>query len=412
MNCPRCHEGEVDFSGICLYCGYHVPLEPEESEVPSVRDIAYNAAETSAPADVEPVVEQTRDDVRDFTAMEEPADKPEIPQWRIESTQRAQEVRQKKEDERRQAEVEDLEEAKLKKLEELKEKENDAQARTTIAPRDSADAIRAKLLEKAKTYMPPSVFAAQQKESQPSPEPGIRLVATEKAWETVGNTGTSAENIKNVIDAAVARQGPPILTTLGWAASGIAETTETAPTPDFLTQTVDVSPRYPEPPRIPEILGTPEVEDVSFAEDGAPDDEMPESEGRLIFLSRTLSGLVDLVLIFISSGLFLVAADYFSNTPILNAMSVVNFSGLFLVIYFLYSFFFLVTNGQTIGMMTTDLRIVGIEGGRVSLRQVARRNVVFLVSLFGLGLGLLMGLFNRDHQCLHDKLSETNVVRI
>jgi hypothetical protein len=37
---------------------------------------------------------------------------------------------------------------------------------------------------------------------------------------------------------------------------------------------------------------------------------------------------------------------------------------------------------------------------------------VFLVSLFGFGIGLLIGVFSRKCMCLHDRLSKTRVVRI
>jgi uncharacterized RDD family membrane protein YckC len=194
------------------------------------------------------------------------------------------------------------------------------------------------------------------------------------------------------------------------------------------------TPPAPEPPAAPETLGWTSLpvpndgQDFSsqalaapmgLASDDALDapaageaDETADSEGRLIFLSRTLSGLVDLVLIFLFSGIFLTASDKVAGDPLLSSMGLWNFTLLFLMIYCFYSLFFLGTNSQTIGMMVTDLRVVGIAGNRISWRQVGLRCALFLPSLFVLGLGLLMGLFNRDHLCLHDKLSGTCVVRI
>jgi len=135
-------------------------------------------------------------------------------------------------------------------------------------------------------------------------------------------------------------------------------------------------------------------------------------EGRLIFLSRTLSGLVDLFLIALFTVIFLGMADYFTNAPILNSVSVISFTTLFLMIYFLYSIFFIGTNSQTIGMIMTDLRVVSMNENTLSMSQVVRRNATFLVSLFGLGIGLLAGVFSRKCLCLHDRLSKTSVVRI
>ena len=138
----------------------------------------------------------------------------------------------------------------------------------------------------------------------------------------------------------------------------------------------------------------------------------PDFEGRLIFLSRTLSGLIDLFLIALFSGIFLGIADYFTNAPILNSMNAINFATTFLMIYFLYSIFFLGTNSQTIGMMSADLHVVGVNKKHFSMSQVVRRSVMFPVSLFGFGIGLLIGLFSRKCLCLHDRFSGTRVVRV
>jgi len=134
-------------------------------------------------------------------------------------------------------------------------------------------------------------------------------------------------------------------------------------------------------------------------------------EGRLIFLSRTLSGLVDLFLAAFFSGVFLCAADYFTNAPMLSSINAINVTVVFLMIYFLYTIFFLRTNRQTIGMMVTDLRIVSMNENQLLMSQVIRRSATFLVSVFGLGIGLLIGVFDRKCLCLHDRLSETRVVR-
>jgi len=134
-------------------------------------------------------------------------------------------------------------------------------------------------------------------------------------------------------------------------------------------------------------------------------------EGRLIFLSRTLSGLIDLFLIAIFTGIFLCAADFFTDVPMMSSITAASFSVLFLMIYFLYSIFFIGTNGQTIGMVMTDLRVTGMNEKQPLLSQVVHRNAVFLVSLFGLGIGLLAGIISRDYLCLHDRSSKTRVIR-
>jgi uncharacterized RDD family membrane protein YckC len=137
-----------------------------------------------------------------------------------------------------------------------------------------------------------------------------------------------------------------------------------------------------------------------------------ESEGKLILLSRTLSGLVDLMLVVLFTGMFIVATDHFWGISVVDSISIAHFSLLFLLIYFVYSVFFLASANQTIGMMITELRVVGAEDCRPRARQIIGRCCCFLLSLFGLGIGLLWGLFSRKNSCLHDCASGTYVVRI
>jgi uncharacterized RDD family membrane protein YckC len=144
---------------------------------------------------------------------------------------------------------------------------------------------------------------------------------------------------------------------------------------------------------------------------GTDPDASSDDEGKLILLSRTLSGLVDLIVVSICSGVCILAADFVSGIIELDAISYLAFTILFLLIYFLYSLFFLTAAGQTIGMMITDLRVINAHEGRPSLRQLLCRCGGYLVSLFGLGFGLIWSLFNRENLCFHDHISGTQVIR-
>jgi uncharacterized RDD family membrane protein YckC len=135
-------------------------------------------------------------------------------------------------------------------------------------------------------------------------------------------------------------------------------------------------------------------------------------EGKLILLSRTLSGLVDLIVVALCTGAFIVAADYFSGIVALDRMSLMLFFVLFLLNFFLYSLFFLAASNQTIGMMITDLRVVGADNKRPALGQLARRCCGYFASLFFVGIGLVSALFDRGSLCFHDRISGTHVVRI
>jgi uncharacterized RDD family membrane protein YckC len=139
-------------------------------------------------------------------------------------------------------------------------------------------------------------------------------------------------------------------------------------------------------------------------------ERMGDDEGKWILLSRTLSGLIDLICIVLCPGAFILAAEFSYGIVVLDSVFLAHFAALFLLMYFVYSFFFLSTSHQTIGMMITDLRVVGMKNTRPSIGQLITRCCCYLVSL--LVFGPLWSLFNRKNLCLHDRLSGTTVVRM
>jgi uncharacterized RDD family membrane protein YckC len=144
----------------------------------------------------------------------------------------------------------------------------------------------------------------------------------------------------------------------------------------------------------------------------SPLEAVGSREDKLILLSRTLSGLIDLIIVMICTGAFIFAADYFSGIVSMDNFSLVLFSLVFLLNYFVYSLFFLAASNQTIGMMITELRVVGMDENRPSVRRILQRCCGYLVSFFCLGIGLLLGLFDRESRCFHDRISGTHIVRI
>jgi uncharacterized RDD family membrane protein YckC len=132
----------------------------------------------------------------------------------------------------------------------------------------------------------------------------------------------------------------------------------------------------------------------------------------VMLLSRVLSGLVDLIIIFLSAGFLVLAADIFSGVRILGLTSVFNYAVLLLLVYFLYSLFFLGISNQTIGMMMTNLRLaMDKSDDRPRIARVLLRSAGYLLSLLCLGAGLLWALFDRERRCFHDRLTSTRVVR-
>ena len=150
---------------------------------------------------------------------------------------------------------------------------------------------------------------------------------------------------------------------------------------------------------VPEILVTATVVDEP-------------GEGKLILLSRTLGGLVDILVVVLCTGGLVLAVDFFSGISVLDEISLLNYGLLLLSIHLLYSLFFLSAAGQTIGMMITDLRIVRPTGERPSPGRLFLWCLLFLPALLALAIGVIWALFDSDARCLHDRLSGTCVERV
>jgi uncharacterized RDD family membrane protein YckC len=226
---------------------------------------------------------------------------------------------------------------------------------------ESLSALQAKLAQKTlqRKPRPPAGPPPRQKTLQPVPSP------PPPEADSAAPAPTDPQEIRNLIDNAVSRR-----------------TEQTSPPPSA----------YYTPTSEPEA------------------DE--NGDDKLILLTRTLSGLVDLIVVLVCTGVFILAADYFSGIVALDNFSLILFFSVFLLNYFVYSLFFLSASNQTIGMMITELRVVGRNNVRPSEKQILKRCWSFLVSLFGLGIGLLMGIFDRGSRCFHDRISGTHVERI
>ncbi len=215
-------------------------------------------------------------------------------------------------------------------------------------------------------------------ESKPSPVPDVQLpparpepsqgepVIPEPPVEPVVRPATAATpkqaNIQDLIDSIMTRKAAPH----------------------------DAEPQKAPPPGVPDHPG----------------------EGKLILLSRTLSGLVDLLIVILCTGAFILAADFVSGIEVLDDISLFHYAQLLLAIFLLYSIFMLGTANQTMGMMVTDLKVVRARGERPNIIQIVARTLAFVFSFLALGLGLIWAVFDRKSLCLHDRISGTEIVRM
>lgn len=64
----------------------------------------------------------------------------------------------------------------------------------------------------------------------------------------------------------------------------------------------------------------------------------------------------------------------------------------------------------TLGKAAMRLRVVGPDGGRLTLARSVRRNLAKLLSYLPLGLGFLWVAFSKEKNAWHDKLTKTSVL--
>jgi uncharacterized RDD family membrane protein YckC len=362
MQCPQCDKGEID-AGKCTACGCRFPAQDMTVEMKG--DFSYTStlekcadSENDDDPDTGSVSEKTQNppaavEVVHNEETKEPRAGEAIPSWKIELSKRLHEIKQKRQNGSPGG--------------------GDEKEPTRSAPVSPIPPVPiSRVIPTARNVEISSMQHSALKPLPPLPrqkplEPLVQLRLDTKESADAGEP----RRIQNLIDNVMLRQ------------------TEGKGSPEKFDLSVQ------------SLRGLPEA---------VPETVM-DKEGKLILLSRTLSGLVDLICVVLCTVIFILSADFFSGILFLDSVSLVYFSALFLLVYFVYSLFFLSTSYQTLGMMITDLRVVGTGERPPSFISLLGRCGGYLVSLFGLGLGLGWSLLNRENQCLHDRLSGTRVVR-
>ncbi len=82
---------------------------------------------------------------------------------------------------------------------------------------------------------------------------------------------------------------------------------------------------------------------------------------------------------------------------------------LWLVLYF--GLFLRFTDGRTPGKILLRIRVMSLTHDRLSFWQSVERGLGYGASALEGGLGFLQFFLNPNHQCAHDRLAETIVVR-
>lgn len=64
----------------------------------------------------------------------------------------------------------------------------------------------------------------------------------------------------------------------------------------------------------------------------------------------------------------------------------------------------------TVGKRLLKIQVADLQGQRISFGMAGKRSLLKILSAALLGIGFLMAVFNRNHQCLHDLLAHTTVI--
>jgi uncharacterized RDD family membrane protein YckC len=309
-------------------------------------------------------------------AMNEPEDREELPEWRQELARRLQEIKSRREGHTGS----------------MREPSRDAQIATAATPPQ----------ERPEPDAPPLRSLRPRKPRRAIPPEDVRLASAPDA-----------------VAPAIQTSELPTEST-GWKISAPENRAEGLPAADVVVRPfasgADPSRRRHSQALIDAVIAKQSVETPGSA--SAPEIETQAAiaseprNDKLILMSRTLAGMVDLIIVVVSASSLIFAVDFFEGIEIFDAVSMVHYIMLLLMTYFLYSFFFLGTAGQTVGMMLTDLKVTASSFRRPRASQILVRCLAYLLGTAGLGLGLIWGCFDRQAMCLHDRLSRTQVTRI
>lgn len=362
MVCPKCKRGEIKAAGKCPNCGYSIVkvAQPLTLPFPAIENVV------SFPA------EKTKKSTDSGAHLRIVKEKP-IPSWRLEVSQKVQEV--------------------------LRSREGKSSS--------AATAVSA----------PPATQSAAK-----SPEPATAVAVAPAGAPSVSGNANSGTT-PTTLTAAAAHQpkkAEAVMTPLfkGTALELTRVSThsmtrrEDPPPPPLATDGgASVAPT-----RSPQVLLGSEA--VELEMDYPPDPEPVRIESqtalpdRSLLLSRSLAGLIDFIVVLFSSIPFFFTLVYLSGYDDIDEYSLLILLGISSGIYYLYSVFFLSFCGQSIGMMITDLQVVNTGGGLPTCSRSFHRVLAFTVAVGMCGLGLSWGLFDRRSRCLHDLLSHTLVIRV
>jgi uncharacterized RDD family membrane protein YckC len=122
-------------------------------------------------------------------------------------------------------------------------------------------------------------------------------------------------------------------------------------------------------------------------------------------MDMVLLGAIDAAVLYLTLA---IAGLSFADVRVIPAIPMVAF---LLLLNGGYLVAFTAANGQTIGKMLTNIRVVGRDGGRVDVAGAVIRATGVLLSLIPLGLPYVAVFASSHRRALHDRLAGTRVIK-
>jgi len=99
-------------------------------------------------------------------------------------------------------------------------------------------------------------------------------------------------------------------------------------------------------------------------------------------------------------------------TKIGNGSINVNYSGWKIIVPFLYFIIFWIWLGATPGKLLCRIKIIEINGGKLSWQKALIRFFSYILSAAALFIGFIWAAFDPKKQAWHDKIAKTYVIKI
>jgi uncharacterized RDD family membrane protein YckC len=126
---------------------------------------------------------------------------------------------------------------------------------------------------------------------------------------------------------------------------------------------------------------------------------------------RIFAGTLDLLLIGVMASP-VAAAIEFSGSDWFDPRIIGLMTGVTIVTMFAYLTLSIALTGRTPGMRLLSLRTIDLRTGLIPTGgQSIKRSLGYILSLALFGLGLVYALIDRDSRTVHDRLSNTIVIR-